>query len=102
MATRNNSDRIKLAPLVRETSTEKGYTALLVEVERIQSAQYEVQRAVNRTLLDAKVQPLAAQVGCLYNLIILQRWKDIARTLAEKLKDQLPSPKAIARLLENI
>lgn len=102
MTTRNNSDCRKLAPLVRETSTVKGYTALLVGVKRIQSAQYEVQRAVNKKLADAKVQPLVAHVGCLYNVIILQRCKDVARTLAEKLNDQLPSPKAIARLLESI
>lgn len=86
MTTRNNSDRIKLAPLVRETSTVKGYAALLVGAKRIQSAQYEVQRAVKRTLLDAKVQPLAAQVGWSNSLIILQRCKDVARTLAEKRK----------------
>lgn len=102
MTTRNNSNCTKLAPLVRETSTVKGYTTLLVGVKRIQSAQYEALRVGNKRLVDAKVQPLAAQVGWSNSLIILQRCKDIARTLSKRLKDQLPSPKAIACLPESI
>ena len=102
MTMRNNSDRIKFAPLVRETSTAKGYMALLVGVKRIQSAQYDVLRAGNKRLVDANVQPLVAQLGWSHILICLRCYWDVAGNLTKKLKDKVPSPKAIACLPESI
>lgn len=102
MTTRNNSNCTKLAPLVRETSTVKGYTTLLVGVKRIQSAQYDVLRAGNKRFVDAKVQPLVAQLGWSHILICLLRYRDAAGSLTKKLKDKVSSPKAIACLPESI
>lgn len=103
MTTRKNSNCRKLAPMVRETSKVKGYMALLVGGKvGIRSALYESLRAVNKNLADAKVQPLVAQVGCSHILIRLLRYWDVAGNLTKKLKDKVPSPKAIACLPESI
>lgn len=53
MAKRKKTTRRKLAPVVRElTLSKKTYSALLADMKaRIQSAQYEALRAVNKELV---------------------------------------------------
>lgn len=103
MTTRNYSSCRKLAPVVREISTVKDYMALLLGVKVcIRSVQCGGLRVANRKLADAKVQPLVVQVGWPHTFISLLGYRDVDGNLMKKLKDQFPSAKAIARLLENI
>ena len=103
MTTCNYSNCRKLAPMVREISKVKGHMALLVGVKvGIRSALYKGLRALNKKLASAKVQPLVAQLGWSHILICLRCYWDVAGNLTKKLKDKVPSPKAIACLPESI